>query len=70
MRFDCSLHGSLLFSHRVVLEAKRTAKISGSRFFQSDCTVQFGFQNLDLNSTVVDEDGWLRSFVPIYKTSN
>ena len=37
------------FSHRTVLEAKITAKINSSRFFQSDCTVRFGFQNLGQN---------------------
>ena len=46
VRFDCSSHRSLLFSYRAVLEANRIAKMSGSRFFWSDCTVQFGFQNL------------------------
>ena len=47
LRSDHGLHGSLLFSHRAVLEAKRTAKISGSRFFWLDRTVQSRFQNLD-----------------------
>ena len=37
------------FSHRTVLEAKRTAKINRSRFFQSDRTIRFGFQNLGQN---------------------
>ena len=46
VRFDCGSHRSLLFSHRAVLEAKRTAKMNGSRFFQSDHTVWSGFQNL------------------------
>ena len=34
VRSDCGSHGSQLFSHRAVLKAKRTAKMSGSRFFQ------------------------------------
>ena len=38
-------HGSLLFSHRAVLEAKRTAKMSGSRFSQSNRMVRSEFQN-------------------------
>ena len=46
VRSDRSSHGSLLFSHKAVLEAKRTAKMSGSRFSKSDCTVWSGFQNL------------------------
>ena len=41
-------HGSLLFSYRTVLEAKRTAKMNGLRFFRSDRTVWSGFQNLAL----------------------
>ena len=43
--FDRGSHGSLHFAHRTVLEAKRTAKMNGSRFFRSDRTVQSGFQN-------------------------
>ena len=46
MRSDCSSHGSLLFFHGAVLEVKRTAKMSSSRFSQSDRMVWFGFQNL------------------------
>ena len=33
VRSDRGLHGSLLLSSRTVLDAKRTAKMSGSRFF-------------------------------------
>ena len=33
------------FFHEPVLEAKRTTKMSGSRFSQSDRTVRSGFQN-------------------------
>ena len=39
VRSDGSLHESLLFSHRAVLETKRIAKMNGSRFFQSNCMV-------------------------------
>ena len=46
MRSDRGSHGSLLFSHRVVLEAKRTTKMSGLRFSRSDRTVRSRFQNL------------------------
>ena len=46
VRFDRSSYRSLLFSHGAVLEAKRTTKMSSSRFSQSDHTVQSGFQNL------------------------
>ena len=46
MRSDCGSHGFLLFSHRVVLDAKRTVKMNGLRVFRSDRTVRFGFQNL------------------------
>ena len=46
VRSDRGSHGSMLFSHRAVLEAKRTAKMNGSRFFWSDRTVRSGFQNL------------------------
>ena len=38
-------HGSLLFSHRAVIEAKKTAKLRGLRFLWSNHTVQAGFQN-------------------------
>ena len=33
IRFDHGSHGSLLFSHRTVLEAKKTSKLMNSRFF-------------------------------------
>ena len=46
MRSDRGSHGSLFFSHKAVLEAKRTAKMNGLRFSRSDCTVRYGFQNL------------------------
>ena len=36
----------LTFSHRAVFEAKRTTKMSGSRFSQSNRMVRSGFQNL------------------------
>ena len=49
VRSDRGSYGSLFFSHRTVLEAKRTAKMNGSRFFQSDHTVRSGFQNLAAN---------------------
>ena len=54
VRFDCGSHGSLLFAHRTILEAKRTTKMNGSRFSRLDRTVRSGFQNLDfeLNQTV------------------
>ena len=52
MRFDCGSHKSLFFSHRVFLEAKRTAKMSSSRFSLSDRTVRFGFQNLAIKVAV------------------
>ena len=45
MRSDRGSHGSLLLSSITVLDAKRTAKMSGSRFFQSDRTVRSGFHN-------------------------
>ena len=48
VRSDRGSYGSLFFSHRTVLEAKRTAKMSGSRFFRLDHTVWSGFQNLAL----------------------
>ena len=41
--------GPYFFSHREVLKAKRTAKMSGSRFSRLDCTVRSGFQNLALS---------------------
>ena len=34
-----------VFFHVAVLKAKRTTKMSSSRFFRSDCTVRSGFQN-------------------------
>ena len=46
-------HGSLLFSHWAVLEAKKTTKLRGSRFFRSDCTVRSGFQNLTYEMTII-----------------
>ena len=46
VRSDRGSHGSLLFSHRAVLEAKRIAKMCGLRFSRSDRTVRSGFQNL------------------------
>ena len=49
VRSDHSSHKSLLFSHRAVLEAKRIAKMSDSRFSRSDYVVRSRFQNLDLN---------------------
>ena len=45
VRSNRDSHGSLLFSHRAVLEAKRTEKMSSSRFSRSNHTVQSGFQN-------------------------
>ena len=45
VRSDRGSHGSLLLSSRTVLDAKRTAKMSGSRFFRSDRTVRSGFHN-------------------------
>ena len=42
--------GHCFFSHRAVLEAKKTAKLRGPRFSQSDHTVQSGFQNLALET--------------------
>ena len=45
MRSDRGSHESLLLSSRTVLDAKRTAKMSGSRFFRSDRTVRSGFHN-------------------------
>ena len=38
-----------VFFPRAVLEAKRTVKMNGSRFFRSDCTVRSEFQNLACN---------------------
>ena len=52
VRSDCGSHESLFFSHRVVLEAKRTAKMSGLRFSQSDRMVWFGVQNLAIKVAV------------------
>ena len=52
VRSDCGSHESLFFSHRVVLEAKRTAKMSSSRFSLSDSMVRFGFQNLAIKVAV------------------
>jgi len=46
VRSNRGSHGSLLFSYKAVFEAKRTAKMSGSRFSWSDRTVRSGFQNL------------------------
>ena len=46
VRSDRGSHGSLLFSHRAVFDAKRIAKMNDSRFFRSDRTVRSGFQNL------------------------
>ena len=43
---DHGSHGSLLFPHWAILEAKKTAKQRGLRFFQLDRTDRFGFQNL------------------------
>ena len=45
VRFDRGSHGSLLLSSRTVLDAKRTTKMSGLRFFRSDSTVRSGFHN-------------------------
>ena len=45
VRSESNSHGSLIFSHRAILEAKRTTKMSGSRFSRSDRTVRSGFQN-------------------------
>ena len=46
VRSDHGLHGSLLFSHRTVLEAKNSAKLRGSQFFRLDRTVRSGFKTL------------------------
>ena len=51
VRSDCGSHGFLLFSHRAILEAKRTAKVSDSSFSRSDRTVRSGFQNLGIATT-------------------
>ena len=61
VRSDRGSHRSLLFSYKAVFDAKRTAKMSGSRFFQSDYTVRSGFQNL------AREEGGL---LPIYRSKN
>ena len=45
-RSDRGSHGFLLFSHRTVLDAKRTVKMNGLRVFRSDRPVRSGFQNL------------------------
>ena len=42
---DRDLYGSLLFLHRTILHVKQTVKMAGLRFFQSDRTIRFGFQN-------------------------
>ena len=52
VRSDCGSHESLFFSHRVVFEAKRIAKMSSSRFSLSDRMVRFGFQNLAIKVAV------------------
>ena len=52
VRSDYGSHESLFFSHRVVLEAKRIAKMSSSRFSLSDRMVRFGFQNLAIKVAV------------------
>ena len=49
VRFDRSSSNFMHFSHRAILRGKRTAKMSGSRFFRSDRTVRSGFQNPDCN---------------------
>ena len=49
VRSDRGSHGSLHFSHRVVLETKRTAKMNDSRFSRLDRTVRSRFQNLGDN---------------------
>ena len=59
VRFDRGSHGSLLFSHRTVLDAKRTTKMNGSRFFRSDCSVWSGFQNLDQKTLL--QNPWMMS---------
>ena len=46
VRSDRGSHGFLFFSHRAVLDAKRTVKMNGLRVFRSDRTVQSRFQNL------------------------
>ena len=51
VRSDSGSHGFLLFSHRAILEAKRTAKVSDSSFSRSDRTVRSGFQNLGIATT-------------------
>ena len=47
VRSNRGSHGSLLFSYRAILETKRTTKMSGLRFSQSDRTIRSWFQNLD-----------------------
>ena len=39
-------HGFLLFSHRAILDAKRTIKMNGLKVLRSDRIVRSGFQNL------------------------
>ena len=46
-RSDRGSHGFMFFSHRAVLDAKRTVKMNGLRVFRSDRTVRSGFQNLN-----------------------
>ena len=50
VRSDRGSHESLLFSHREVLEAKRTAKINGSRFFSQTVQSGPGFKTLIENT--------------------
>ena len=47
VRSNRGSYGSLLFSYRAILETKRTTKMSGLRFSQSDRTIRSWFQNLD-----------------------
>ena len=56
VRSDRGSHGSLLFSSRTVLDAKRTAKMSGSRFFRSDRTVRSGFHNHESNIEILTQN--------------
>ena len=51
-RSDHGSHGFLLFSHRAVLDAKRTVKMNGLKVFRSDRTVRSGFQNLVPNNNI------------------
>ena len=50
VRSDRGSHESLLFSHREVLEAKRTAKMNGSRFFNQTIQSSPGFKTLIENT--------------------